>query len=239
MSRYKCLMCGYIYDEALGIPEAKIAPGTKFADLPADWVCPLCGSPKSMFDLIDEDPEEPAPKAAKNAAKTVSAVSSDDMTSVPAGYDDALREMSVEEMAALCSNLSKGCEKQCLMEESAMFAKLSDYYMGKAKPVKNASTEDLLRIINENLNENLPSAKEASENVKDRGALRIATWSGKVTAILQSLMDRYGKEGNDLLKNTNVYVCDICGFIYIGDEPPAICPICKVPSFKLVKIPRV
>ena len=39
MTKYVCSICGYIYDEATGIPEAGIAPGTKWEDLPEDWVC--------------------------------------------------------------------------------------------------------------------------------------------------------------------------------------------------------
>ena len=46
MDKYEC-PCGYIYDPADGDAEAGIAPGTAFADLPEDWVCPLCGLRKS------------------------------------------------------------------------------------------------------------------------------------------------------------------------------------------------
>ena len=41
--RYVCNVCGYVYDEANGDPDAGIAAGTKWADVPADWTCPLCG----------------------------------------------------------------------------------------------------------------------------------------------------------------------------------------------------
>ncbi|HNX62166.1 MAG TPA: rubredoxin [Candidatus Limiplasma sp.] len=50
MKKYVCGVCGYIYDEAEGIPDDGIAPGTKWADLPEDWVCPLCGADKSEFE---------------------------------------------------------------------------------------------------------------------------------------------------------------------------------------------
>jgi rubredoxin len=50
MDKYVCMVCGYIYDEASGIPEDGIAPGTKWEDLPEDWVCPLCGVDKSEFE---------------------------------------------------------------------------------------------------------------------------------------------------------------------------------------------
>lgn len=48
--KYVCTVCGYIYDEATGDPDNGIAPGTAWADLPDDFVCPLCGVGKDMFE---------------------------------------------------------------------------------------------------------------------------------------------------------------------------------------------
>ena len=50
MAKYVCGACGYVYDEAVGIPECGIAPGTKFEDLPKDFDCPLCGAGKELFE---------------------------------------------------------------------------------------------------------------------------------------------------------------------------------------------
>ena len=47
--KYVCDVCGFEYDEKLGSPENGIAPGTKFADLPDDFTCPLCGVGKDSF----------------------------------------------------------------------------------------------------------------------------------------------------------------------------------------------
>ena len=49
MKKYVCDVCGWVYDEALGAPEQGIAPGTKFEDLPEDFICPLCGVDKDNF----------------------------------------------------------------------------------------------------------------------------------------------------------------------------------------------
>ena len=49
MEKYVCDVCGYIYDEANGEPENGIAPGTKWTDLPDDYICPLCGVGKESF----------------------------------------------------------------------------------------------------------------------------------------------------------------------------------------------
>ena len=47
--KYLCELCGYVYDEEKGDPENGIAPGTKWEDVPDDFVCPLCGVPKDEF----------------------------------------------------------------------------------------------------------------------------------------------------------------------------------------------
>ncbi|MDP4186758.1 MAG: rubredoxin [Bacteroidota bacterium] len=53
MKKYKCKVCGYIYDPKEGDTDNGIAPGTAFEDLPDDWVCPLCGVEKSDFEVTD------------------------------------------------------------------------------------------------------------------------------------------------------------------------------------------
>ncbi len=50
--KYKCSACGHIYDEAKGDPDHGIKPGTKFEDIPDDWVCPVCGTEKEDFYKI-------------------------------------------------------------------------------------------------------------------------------------------------------------------------------------------
>ena len=50
MAKFFCSVCGYEYDEAVGDPDNGIAPGTLFADLPEDFVCPLCGVGKDQFE---------------------------------------------------------------------------------------------------------------------------------------------------------------------------------------------
>lgn len=52
MKKYRCLMCGYIYDPALGDPDNGVAPGTAFENLPDGWVCPDCGVGKDEFEAV-------------------------------------------------------------------------------------------------------------------------------------------------------------------------------------------
>lgn len=53
MKKWKCIVCGYIYDEAKGSPEEGLAPGTLWADIPEDWSCPECGASKSDFEMAE------------------------------------------------------------------------------------------------------------------------------------------------------------------------------------------
>ena len=53
MSKYVCQVCGWVYDEELGLPEKGIAPGTKFEDLPAEFACELCLVDKDNFKKED------------------------------------------------------------------------------------------------------------------------------------------------------------------------------------------
>lgn len=49
MTRYECMICGYVYDPEKGDPDGGIKPGTPFEELPEDWVCPVCGAGKEQF----------------------------------------------------------------------------------------------------------------------------------------------------------------------------------------------
>ncbi|MCR4829342.1 MAG: rubredoxin [Bacteroidales bacterium] len=49
MKKHVCDLCGWVYDPAVGVPDADIAPGTAWEDLPEDFECPLCGAGKDQF----------------------------------------------------------------------------------------------------------------------------------------------------------------------------------------------
>lgn len=52
MKKYRCVICDYIYDPALGDPDSGVAPGTAFDAIPDDWSCPICGADKSNFEPL-------------------------------------------------------------------------------------------------------------------------------------------------------------------------------------------
>lgn len=51
--KWQCMVCGFIYDEALGFPEEGIKAGTRWEEIPADWNCPECGVSKTDFEMIE------------------------------------------------------------------------------------------------------------------------------------------------------------------------------------------
>ncbi len=227
MKKFVCGICGFIYDEAAGIPASGIAPGTRWEELPGGWVCPWCGAAKEMFR------EQVLPEAEQAGEK-----SSGPDKAGPAGEEEDLRELTPGEMSALCSNLARGCEKQYLKEEALLFTRLAGYFKDKTLADGGGDVKALKAMTEYDLDTAFPSADQAAGGETDRGALRALVWSRKVTAMMDSLLARYEREGSGFLEHTNVYVCDICGFIYVGDTPPDICPVCKVPSWKMSKVER-
>jgi rubredoxin len=53
VKKYRCTICGYVYDPAVGDPDGGIAPGTPFEQIPDDWVCPVCGASKADFEPVE------------------------------------------------------------------------------------------------------------------------------------------------------------------------------------------
>lgn len=184
-------------------------------ELPQDFVCPLCGAGRDAFKLKGEN----------NA-----------QTAIEKPHTE--KELSAMEMSIICSNLARGCEKQYLPKESENFKKLSEFFRSKAQPEDVASYEKLLELIEQDLSSGFPYGNVVAGEQPDRGALRCQVWAEKVTRMLQSLLLRYRTEGDKMLENTGVYVCTVCGFVYVGNEPPKLCPVCKVPDWKFEKVER-
>ncbi len=91
--KYACSICGYVYDEAKGIPEAGIAPGTKLGDLPNDWVAPCAAHPNRNL---------------RNKMRFLHLPTN--------SHGQFLNRQPILgalwlEVSALCTNLARGCEK--------------------------------------------------------------------------------------------------------------------------------
>lgn len=219
MKIYICSVCGYDYDEAAGDPKSGIAPGTKWEDVPEDWVCPICGADKSMFKAEGGE-EAPTPPAPTPEAKPA-APSSDE---------------SFKRKAILATNLARGAQKQYKDQASLHLSALAEYF--EARSNKEGDLTTIAEALSKDTKALYPAAFEAARAASDRGALRALTWGEKVAGIQKNLISRYQKDGDSILENTDIFVCEACGFIYLGDEVPEICPVCKVPKFKFTKIQR-
>ena len=206
--KYVCQICGYVYDDA----KEKVP----FAELPDDWKCPLCGAAKSDFK----------PEANGDEKKVVTAIEP---------MEEDLEKLSAGQLAALCSNLARGCEKQYKQEEAGLFKQLADYFTAVVPAVNDASVEKLAKELQTDA-DNYAAVRATADANADRGAARVCVWGEKVTRMLSSLVNRYLNEGEAMLKDTNIWVCTTCGFVYIGDTPPELCPVCKVPDWKFEKI---
>ena len=209
MGKWVCGICGYVYDEA--------KEGVPFADLPENWVCPLCGAGKNAFAQEQQQSPSKVPPA-------------------PLHHTEERKELSAGELSAVCSNLARGCEKQYLEKEAALFREIADFLAAAQPPAPDADLDHLMELIRQDLNEHYPALHGAAADAGDRGTQRICVWGEKVTRILDALLSRYQKEGEAFLKDTQVWVCTVCGFVYVGDSAPQLCPVCKVPQWKFEKV---
>lgn len=207
MSKYICQICGFEYDEAEGYGDI---PPTKWEDLPQDFSCPWCGAAKEDFKKAEE--ETVVEEVAQN--NTV----------------EQLEKMSYKDISVICSNLARGAEKQYNNEVASLYNELASYYAGKSQTI-DGDILKLQELVDEDL-QNLEKAEKIAKDNADRGALRAIVWNTKVTRMVKSLLNKY-KDGNI---DADVYVCTICGFIYVGDTLPEVCPVCRVPNWKFSKV---
>ena len=234
--RYICMICGYVYDDA----KEKVP----FESLPASWKCPLCGAAKSDFKPEAIPEAKPAAKVepASQPTKADPASTPTKASTPPTAQIDApvtegsdLKKLSPGQLSALCSNLARGCEKQYKPEEAGLFRELADYFASVTPAIDDASVENIAALLWSDI-DNYSGLRAAADEASDRGAARVCVWGEKVTRMLSSLVIRYLNEGEALLADTKIWICTVCGFVYIGDEAPELCPVCKVPAWKFEKI---
>jgi len=207
---YKCQICGYIYDDA--------KEEVPFEQLPETWKCPWCGAAKSDFAPAGTMPEKEEVRVGKGTVE----------------FDADMTRLTPGQLSAVCSNLARGCEKQYREKESALFKELAAYFDSVSPAVSDGTAEKLAALLQRDV-ENYPNVRAAADANGDRGAARVCVWGEKVTRILASLVNRYLREGDSMLADTDIWVCSVCGFVYVGENAPELCPVCKVPSWKFEK----
>ena len=215
MSKFKCSICGYVYGETAWM---------KWEDLSENFDCPVCNAPKFLFKQLEED-VQPAQVYDTGHAESVHIANK--------------KNLSVEEMSAICSGLAKSCEKQHLIPEMVAFHKIAAYYKAKSR-VKNSLKLllDAAAILDQDLSTGYYAVYNTAKASDDRGELRSLAWCEKTSTMMKSLLVRYAKEGDVMLQNIKIFVCDICGFIWLGDAPLDVCPVCKVQSRKILQMQR-
>lgn len=191
----------------------EVKENAAFAGLPETWRCPVCNAPKSLFR-----PE----KQEASVQETI--------------LSEELRPLTAGELAAVFSNLARGCEKQYKPEEQELFLRLASYFTAQIPEESSAAVTDLLALLQEDLEEGYPALQAAAQAQGDRGTQRVRVWGEKVTTMVRSLLEQYLRQGESFLQNTQVWVCTVCGFVYVGDVPPELCPVCKVPPWKFEKV---
>ena len=98
-----------------------------------------------------------------------------------------------------------------------MFRELADYFSSITPAIQDASVENIAALLQEDI-DNYTAVRATADAAGDRGAARICVWGEKVTRMLSSLVSRYLREGETMLADTAIWVCTVCGFVYIGEN---------------------
>jgi len=219
MEKYVCTICGYVYDSSSGSPETGVSSQTPWHEVPDSWLCPICNATKSQFK---------EPNINSNSALLLLPETEHEK--------ETLRELNSCELSALFSGLALGSIKQDRLEESILFQELSDYYKTKISlPVEPQWTK-LNSLIHYDLEEIYEKAFAIATKYNDRGSLRALTWSEKVTRMNASILQRFLSGELDKMEHLKIYICDVCGFLYLGDEKPVLCPVCKAPPQRILEV---
>jgi rubrerythrin len=140
----------------------------------------------------------------------------------------------------ILSNLAKALEKQYRPHEAELLWKVAGYFDDALPAPEFTDFTSLVKMLTANEAEYLEPIRQAAASTEakaaGRGALRAATWGGKVNAIQKSLADRYAKKGDELVEGKKLFVCEACGFMFLGDQAPDICPVCKAPALRFATV---
>lgn len=138
-------------------------------------------------------------------------------------------------LPAIFSNLAKASEKQQLYVQEKLFSELSEG-MQMQSPSPEATLETIEKQITEDLKNQYPEIMKKAEYAKERGVQRALRWGEKVTVLQKSLIGRYLLKGDEFFVENDLFVCEACGFIFLGNTSPDLCPVCKAPKKRFSKV---
>ncbi|MDD6259139.1 MAG: ferritin family protein [Erysipelotrichaceae bacterium] len=214
--KYRCTVCGYIYDEE--------KEGTKWEDLPADWTCPLCHVGKDKFEAVKEEKKNPyaGTKTEKNLLEAF------------AGESQARNKYTYFASVA---------KKQGFEQIAALFLKTADNEKEHAKLWFKelgmlGDTEENLEAGAEGENYEWTDMYERmAKDAEEEGFTELAAKFRGVGAIEKTHEERYRKllhnvKMKEVFKKSEVKVweCRNCGHIVVGTEAPDVCPVCGHPQ---------
>lgn len=131
-------------------------------------------------------------------------------------------------IAIIFSNLAKAAEKQQRPHAADLWRQLADTFEqgngveGDLAALSAALAEDLDKVY--------PRLNGTASDAGDSGMMRALKWGEKVTRIQKTLVDRYAAKGEALFEGKQLFVCEACGFVFLGTAAPSPCPVCKAPE---------
>ena len=213
--KYICSICGYVYDET--------SEGTAFADLPDSWSVRSAGLQRIC--------SAPRRKLKQRLNRHIR------IPQLPDHLSMSIRIMpekicisSPPENFPPCARIWPGdARNSTKMKKPVCFARLPLTSRRLHRTEPDGDLTHLLSLFENDLTIGYPAVQSAAQTTGDRGTQRVCVWGQKVTVILNSLVQRYQREGSAFLRNTQIWVCSVCGFAYVGDTPPELCPYAKFP----------
>ena len=257
MNSYECNVCGWAYKEAEGCPEQGIVPGTKWEDLPEDFICPVCGAGKEEFRQMAGTPE-PIPaqfdkKVTRNFTYGLFVLTARDgdkdngciiNTAIQAASDPPRVSIAVNKANYTHDMILKtGQFNLSFLSEESKFATYQRFGFQSGRDTEKLENFPFRRSANgiayltEECNAFLSGKVVQSIDLGSHTLFIAEVTDGAVLSRAPSVSYAYYfaniKPKPDAPKEEKKgWICTICGYIYEGEDLPAdfICPICKHPA---------
>lgn len=224
MKKYKCSVCGYVYDPQVGDPANGIAPGVDFANLPQDWKCPRCRKDKSVFAEVAENPSNPY--AGTQTEKNLKAAF--------AGESEARNKYTY---------FASKAKKEGFEQIAAIFQSTADNEKEHAKlwfKELNGIGDTAHNLVAAAEGENYEWTEmyaEFANTAEAEGFPELAAKFRMVADIEKRHESRYrallhNVEIQEVFRKSSVKVweCRNCGHIVVGMQAPDVCPVCDHPQ---------
>ncbi|MBR1850855.1 MAG: rubredoxin [Bacteroidales bacterium] len=224
MTKYKCKICGHVYDPAIGDPTQNIAPGTPFEALPADWKCPKCKKGKEMFEPVVEAKQNPyaGTQTEKNLQEAFAGESQ--ARNKYTYFASKAKKEGYEQIAALFLQTAEN-EKE---HAKLWFKELNGI---------GTTAENLLAAAEGENHEWTDMYEGFARTAEAEGFPELAAKFRGVAAIEKRHEERYrallhNVEAREVFAKSEVKVweCRNCGHIVVGTAAPEVCPVCNHPQ---------